>query len=398
MQERFQAVYDIRNEVSPGIIFVSTTGYSTTGFIESTVTHPNDGQLRSGCSLELIGAYQSMLQEERHQWNEELLFIRQLGSGGQGVVFLSERRGTDNFVLPVAVKVFSPERYGDDRRYARGMEQLAYIAARIAQIQHDNLLDVHSWRSLDDIRVMEMEWVDGLDLNRLLSNDLLGDLNKKLSVDRSRHLEDVVVTRGPIHARLQPGIAIPIIRDCLAGLGALHRENIIHGDVKPANIMIKRTGNVKIVDVGSAFEIENPPANRLFTPAYASPEALKGEELTPRSDLASLGYVLIEMLSGRRLFDSKDAIDKRLQGRLYIAQQLSSILPPTVASSDLLMKFIRGLIAPDPNYRFENAEQADLFKNGAADFLRELVKGDLACEPESELRNWLDDLQEYRLN
>lgn len=368
---------------------------NTTEFFESTVTYSKDGPMRGGgCSEELANAYQDMVEGEQLEWVEELRFIRRLGSGGQGVVFLSERRGSDDFALPVAIKLFTPARYSDDRFYDSAMEQLAHIASRIAQIQHDNLLDVHNWRTLDRIRLMEMEWVDGLDLDRLLNNELLGRLSRNLTPGRAQHLDRVVVTRGPIHARLLPGIAIPIIRDCLAGLAALHRENIIHGDVKPANIMIKRTGNVKIVDVGSAFEVENPPVHRLFTPSYASPEALQRGELTPRSDLASLGYVLIEMLSGRRLFDSRDAIEKGLQGRFLIAQHLHSILPSPLAASDLLMTFIRGMIAPDPNNRFENAEQADLFKNGAADFLRQLVKGDLACEPESELRNWFDDLND----
>ena len=335
-----------------------------------------------------------MLGEEWHQWHEEVRFIRQLGSGGQGVVFLSERRGTDKFALPVAIKVFSPERYHDDKGYDEAMRQLAHIASRIAQIQHDNLLDVHHWRSRERIRVMEMEWVDGFDLNQLLRNDVLDRLETHLRPSRWKHLNDVVVTKGPVQARLKPGVAIPIIRGCLAGLAALHRHNIVHGDIKPANIMIKRTGSAKIVDVGSAFEVENPPPVRLFTHSYASPEALERKELTPRSDLASLGYVLVELLSGRRLFDTHDVASKWLESRLYLPQQLQAILPTAVASSKVLMRFINGLIAPDPNHRFENAETADLIEDGAAEFQRELVRGNLACEPEAELRNWVEDIFE----
>ncbi len=321
----------------------------STEFIESSATRVAStaeqfpaGGARSSGSQELSAAYQKMLLRGTHQWTEELQFLRQLGSGGQGIVFLSERRGTDHFALPVAIKVFSPERYDDEQAYNRAMEHLAYISGKIAQIQHDNLIDVHNWRSSEYIRFMEMEWVDGLDLGRLLDNDTLASLLKSVPARRARHLSEVVVNPGPIHAKLQPGIAIPIIRDCLAGLGALHRQNLIHGDVKPANIMIKRTGNVKIVDVGSALEVENPPAIRLHTPAYASPEALRGEKLTPRSDLASLGYVLIEMLSGKRLFNTKHAPERRIQERTLLVQQLYSILPSAIASSELLMKFICG--------------------------------------------------------
>ncbi len=102
--------------------------------------------------------------------------------------------------------------------------------------------------------------------------------------------------------RLKPGMAIAVMRECLAALAALHREGIVHGDLKPSNIMLKRTGNAKIVDIGSAFELTNLPAQRTCTPAYAAPEVLEGGECTPRSDLASLGYVLIEMLAGKPPF------------------------------------------------------------------------------------------------
>ena len=62
--------------------------------------------------------------------------------------------------------------------------------------------------------------------------------------------------------------------------------------------MLKRTGNAKIVDIGSAFDLGRAPARRTCTPTYAAPEVLDGGECTARSDLASLGYVLIEMLAG----------------------------------------------------------------------------------------------------
>ncbi|MGL4595724.1 MAG: NAD(P)-dependent oxidoreductase [Thermoguttaceae bacterium] len=377
-------------------IFAEKQSDSTTRIIESTITQASPGTNSANCLPTLRNNYFDLLDQQTVHWNESIHFKELLGRGGQGLVFHSERRGTDGFDLPIAIKVFSPERFANDRLYEEEMCYMAKMAAKLAKIQHDHLLAVHNWRSVNRIRFMEMELVDGFDISHLLRNAMLDHLKKTLSPSRWKHVDNVVVTHGPDHPRLMPGIAIPIIRGCLAALGALHREGIVHGDIKPSNIMLKRTGNTKVVDIGSAFEIEDRRHPiRPFTLAYASPEALEGKEITPRSDIASLGYVLIEMLSGRRLFGTNTEL-KGLDGRLLLANQLHRILPETVASSETLMKFCKSLVAPDPNKRFENAEAADLFKDGAAEFQRQLVKGDLSCEYETEIRNWLDDLEDYK--
>ncbi|MEX0978324.1 MAG: protein kinase, partial [Pirellulales bacterium] len=199
-------------------------------------------------------------------------------------------------------------------------------------------------------------------------------------------------TAGPVQPRLKPGIAISIVRDCLAALAALHREEIVHGDVKPSNIMLKRTGNAKIVDIGSAFELTNAPIQRTCTPAYAAPEVLEGADCSPRSDLASLGYVLIEILAGWPPFAGLTTLRELLEAKRVLAQRLPQILPQEVVCNELLMNFCRGLIAPDPMRRFPSAEAADQLKEGAASFHRQLIKGDLAAEYENEIRLWLDEL------
>src|SRR5262249_10518042 len=148
---------------------------------------------------------------------------------------------------------------------------------------------------------MEMEWVDGYDVHQLLTPAMLKRARERVSDERWAYLNDVIVTAGPVQPRLKPGIAIAVLRDCLAALAALHRDDVVHGDIKPSNIMLKRTGNVKLIDIGSAIGPGDDP-RRSFTPAYAAPEVLDGPGATPQSDLASLGYVLIEMLAGAPLF------------------------------------------------------------------------------------------------
>jgi len=368
---------------------------STTDIFERTMTHAASTQPSEGCSEELRNNYYGLLDHQRVHWHENIQFKSMLGQGGQGFVFLSDLRGADGFNLPVAIKIFSPERFGSDTLYADEMYNMAKITAKVAKIQHDHLLVVRNWHTTNRIHFMSMEWIEGFDISQLLKQEMLDYLQKNVAPSRWRYINNVVVTGGTMHPRLMPGIAIPIIRECLAALGALHRIGIVHGDIKPSNIMLKQSGTAKLIDIGSAFEIAYRPPNRPYTLAYAAPEVLEGKEATPQSDIASLGYVLIEMLSGRRLFNTNSELNG-IEGRLLLANQLHRILPPMVATSEVLMRFCRSLIAPDPKRRFENAEAADLFKDGAADFLRQLVKGDLACESEPEIRSWLNDLRDYK--
>src|SRR5579883_1020293 len=108
---------------------------------------------------DLTNRYQSLLDEPQLVWIENHRILRCLGSGGQGTVFLCERIGADQFRLPVAVKVFSPERFENAPAYDEAMSCMAQVAVRVAQIQQDNLIDVHNFVELNRIRLMEMEWV-----------------------------------------------------------------------------------------------------------------------------------------------------------------------------------------------------------------------------------------------
>ena len=367
---------------------------STTMFHETSATRTWGGHPRCRCSDKLLQHYHTIVEEKRLSWTEHHRLIRRLGSGGQGVVYLSERRSTDGFTLPVALKIFSPEHYENDRSYDEAMGRIAKVAARVAQIQQDNLLDVHNWVDRHRIRLMEMEWVDGYDMERMLTNKMLDWVRQRVSNRRWKYLNEVIVTAGPVQPRLKPGIAIAIIRDCLAALAALHRGDIVHGDIKPSNIMLKRTGNAKIVDIGSAFELDNVPTTRTCTPTYAAPEVLEGQECSPRADLASLGYVLIEMLSGAPPFAGRNSYRELLEAKRFLAQRLPQVLPEEVVCNELLMSFCRRLVAPDPARRFPSAEAADLVKEGAASFHRQLVKGDLSSEYDNEIRLWLTELED----
>lgn len=344
-----------------------------------------------GGSGDLVGRYRAIRAGARLSWAEHHLMLRRLGAGGQGVVFLAHRLGADGFRLPVALKVFSPERYADPSAYEAAMARMARVASRVALIQQDNLVDVHNFAEQGGLRVMEMEWVDGYDLARLLTAELYDRARERVDDARWAYLNDVVVTAGPSGPRLKAGIAIAVLRDALAALSALHRGGVVHGDVKPSNLMLKRTGDAKLIDVGSAFE-PGEPAGRTFTPGYAAPEVIRGEEATARSDLASLGYVLVEALSGAPLFAGLADASAQLEARASLPGRLAAILPAEVSRNELLMDLISGLVAHEPSRRFPDAEAADLVERGAASFQRQLVRGDLAVEYDAEIRSWLEAL------
>jgi eukaryotic-like serine/threonine-protein kinase len=360
--------------------------------VYATITHGGNPAVPR--TNELVDQYQNILSEERLSWTNHLQLLKLLGSGGQGVVYQTELRGTDFFTLPAALKIFSPERFEDERSYDEAMQRIARASACVAQIQHDNLLYVYNFVDRHRIRMMIMEWIDGYDLARLLVPDMLARVRNRVSARRWEYINQVIVTSGPAQPRMKAGVAVAIVRDCLNALAALHRHGIVHGDIKPSNIMLKRTGITKIIDIGSAFEMRDPPPVRTCTLAYAAPEVLDNRETTPRSDLCSLGYVLIELLSGRQAFAGIRDMRELQEAKRVLPLRLHEILPEEVLRCDLLCTFLRTMIAADPVRRFPSAEAAELLKEGAAAFHRQLVIGDLASEYDNDIRLWLEELKE----
>lgn len=373
--------------------FDGKTLYNTAGDdLSPTVTH--DGEVVTNQCAELCQLYDQILHEKRHSWTTHLRLLTKLGSGGQGVVYLTERRGSDGFTLPVALKVFSPERYATPNHYDSDMSRMGRVAAKVARIQHENLLVVENFLDRDRIRMMVMEWVEGFDLRRLLTPRMFGSVKERFSEKRWKHINEVLVTAGPEQPRFKAGVAVAIVRDCLEALAAMHRQGIVHGDVKPGNIMLKRSGHSKIIDIGSAFDVADPPQSRACTPSYAALEVLEGIENTPRSDLASLGYVTLELLAGKPVFGGINDLSELIEAKRSLPDRLDEFVPADVARNDLLMAFCRGLIAPNPEQRFPSAEAADLVDVGAAAFHRQLVKNDLSSEYENDIRIWIDELLE----
>jgi serine/threonine protein kinase len=344
----------------------------------------------------LLDEFASICRGQRLNWTTHVRFLRRLGAGGQGVVFLCERPGADGFTLPVALKFFSPERYRTLEDYDLAMQRISRVAAQVARIQHENLLVVQNMIDRNRIRIMVMEFVEGFDLRALVGSDTLQTTSRSLPLEQQRYLERVLFTQGPAQPRFKAGVAMAIIRDCLTALAALHRDQIVHGDVKPANIMLRRSGHAKIIDIGSAFHLDDPPSQLNCTPEYAALEVLLGDPPTALSDLASLGFVLVELLSGQRLAPSNAGLAELVALKRELPFKLQTLLPEEVRRNDLLMGFINSMISPDPARRFPDAEAANLYEHGAAAFHRQLIKSDLSSEYDNDIRVLINEILEQQ--
>jgi len=363
---------------------------------------------------DLMAAYESWQSRKQVGWSCEFRMLEELGRGGQGIVYLIEC--LDKFLDKMALKVFSPELYGSRRVYERKMDRSAEVARIVKKIRHDNLLQVERFKEHDGCFVMVMELIAGFDLEYMLLPRVVSDLKEWLTrndAEAWRKLSRVVYgPRGATRWGLQPGVAVKIIEACLRGLDALHDQEIVHCDIKPSNIMINCHGSVKLIDIGSAFQMSSSAEKPAYTPRYAPPEVLEGGDWTTKSDLASLGYVLVELLSGQpdalvetsageaKLLhvpldsESVDALDQPTRAKLTDAKwslpsRLAKLIPEKAQRSERLITLCNRLIDPNPAKRFFSAADAISGPHGTHEFLSELKTANLAVYWPLDLEYWV---------
>ncbi len=336
-------------------------------------------------------------------WTSDIRKKRILGKGGQGIVYLAEY--LDEFRWEKALKTFSARPYGDVKAYREDMQRMGRVASAVNRIHHDNLLAVERFMDHLGTYVMIMQLVDGFDLRRLLQPVVVGKLQGYVDKARWEYLIDVVYTISKTGRWcLKPGIAVYIIEKCLRGLGSLHSKGIVHADVKLSNIMLDCNSSIKLIDIGSAFELDSRPATQTWSPLYAPPEFFEKGQWTPQSDMACLGYVLIELLTGQPAVNVDIGcqstrsvnIDKHKilwQAKMDLPGRLNEILPETVLKSRQLMSLVQYLIAPDPQDRFPSASEAVDGKLGTRQFHRELMRGELDAFYAKEIQRWIEDVK-----
>jgi serine/threonine protein kinase len=206
---------------------------------------------------------------------------RYIAEGSMGVVYSAVHQ-----VLKrrAAVKVVKPE-------HARGAEQedrFLKEAEALSEIRHQGIIDIYSFGRLPDGRqYMVTEFLEG------------------------KTLEATLHASG----RMEPERALPIVDEILDALSAAHKVGVVHRDLKPSNVFLAMQSNgqtiAKLVDFGLARKMGNASGPGFFagTPEYISPEGARGDEVTPASDLYSLGVMLFEMLTGGLPFPGTNVAD-----------------------------------------------------------------------------------------
>jgi serine/threonine protein kinase len=245
---------------------------------------------------------------------------RFIGQGGMARVYYA---WDESLERGAALKVIRANQRGDTT-YA---ERFVQEARAISQWRHENVLQVYYAGQEDDLYFFAMEYVDGLNLEQVLSNYVAqGELIP----------HDDVIRIGQAVAN---------------ALDYAHSKHVIHRDVKPSNIMIDRENRVVLADFGLALDTQRGSMGQTFgTPHYIAPEqARNSADAVPQSDLYSLGIILYEMLTGVVPFDDPSSMSLALKHLTEAPPPLRELNP---ALSEEVEAIILKALAKEPQERY----------------------------------------------
>lgn len=223
--------------------------------------------------------------------------IEKIGEGGMAIVYKAKDRLLNRYV---AIKILRPE-FTKDELFIENFRKESQAAAGLS---HSNIVNVYDVGSEGKINFIVMELIDGKPLSQIIEEK--GKLNYKEAID--------------------------ITRQVASALSHAHKNQIIHRDVKPHNILITSSGTAKLADFGIAMAVSKASIAEgsekiMGSVHYFSPEQARGAYVDERSDLYSLGIVLYEMLAGKVPFDGDNPISIALMHINETVPEISGIPP-----------------------------------------------------------------------
>jgi len=246
--------------------------------------------------------------------------IEPMGSGGMGTTYLARQTTMDRLV---ALKVLQPK-FNRDEEYIRRFEREARMAARL---NHENVATAYEFGEVAGQHFMSMEYVKGDTVAQLIEE------------------------RGPFPEQDAVDVVVQVCR----ALQHAHEHQLVHRDVKPANIIVRPGGRVKLIDMGLAKSTA-PDSGEVTesglivcTPDYASPEQARGaKDIDIRADIYSLGCVFFEMLTGKPPFKGATVLDTV---RMHIDDPLPSIARLAPDTNENVRRVIERMTAKKPDDR-----------------------------------------------
>ncbi len=249
-------------------------------------------------------------------------FIRRLGSTEHSGVYLAERESTH---LQVVLKVLrqAPGREDSVGAFDRFLQEYETIA----DMDHPNIVRIYDLGVADDHAHIAMEYLGG------------GDLRQR------------------IDAGIPERQSVQYLRQIAGALSAVHANGVLHRDLKPGNIMLRKDGSIALIDFGLAkkakLESEITGTGEIFgTPYYMSPEQGHGSNVDERSDIYSLGVIFYEMLTGEKPYRSDTAM-----GLIYLhANAPIPLLPTRLGHHQALLNM---MLAKTPTDRLQSAAEIE---------------------------------------
>lgn len=255
--------------------------------------------------------------QDASRWGQ-LTLRRKLGVGGFAEVYLAH---DDTLDRDVALKL----RRFDERTEAETVRGFLAEARRLAKVRHPNVLVVHG-ADVHDGRVGI--WTDLIE---------------------GKTLEEIVSDLGP----LGPGETASIGRDLCRALAAVHEAGLLHGDIKPGNVMREVGGRIVLMDFGAGLEFQTrgggDPVLGYGTALNAAPEVLEGHRAGVTSDIYSVGVLLFFLLTGEYPVEGESLDEVRAQHRKHQRRSLTDLRPQLPSA---LVHLVERALSPDPAQRF----------------------------------------------